>query len=175
MSNGACARPLATDSPPKPPPTIRTRGLVRALRSLIVGSMLAHYRVGSKSTTTSAKISTLKNSASSKFGAVVVPQLTAACPPLSLDERLPIFVVALKYRPPMVPIAGCYAGACVRSSAKAFQCRDYDLWLHALTEFDIDFPRFHESVASNDKFRCHRQEVRLISMIFFKLDPDLLV
>jgi hypothetical protein len=35
-------------------------------------------------------------------------RLTASCSPLSVDERLPIFVVSLKYRPPMVPIAGCY-------------------------------------------------------------------
>jgi len=39
-----------------------------------------------------------------------------------VDERLSFFVVALKYRPPMVPIAGCYAeiGGWILQPARRF-------------------------------------------------------
>src|SRR5262249_21347850 len=58
---------------------------------------------------------------------------------------------------------------------KLTQRRHDDLGFHALTEFSVNLARLHQSVASDDEFGGHRQEVRLIPVIFFKLYAGLFV
>src|SRR5262249_33102137 len=53
--------------------------------------------------------------------------------------------------------------------------RDDGLGFHAFAEFSVDLPRLYQSVASDNEFGGHRQEVPLIAVIFFKFYAGLFI
>src|SRR5215470_1149453 len=52
---------------------------------------------------------------------------------------------------------------------------DDGIGLHSFAKFQIDLPRLHFAIPTNDKFCRHWQEIALVPVIFFQLDANVSV